>query len=582
MKRDYVAIALKYARDVVAGKIPSCRWVVLACQRHLNDLKRVKEPDYAFRVDAARANFACQFMEQLPHVKGSWAKRGELLVLSPWQVFIVVCIFGWVRKRDGKRRFREAYLAVPRKNGKSMLAAAIGLYMFCMDDEHGAEVYSGATSEKQAWEVFRPARQIAEACPDLREFAEIEVWAKSLAIGKDGSRFEPVIGKPGDGASPHCAIADEFHEHDTPDQVDTMQTGMGAREQPLMLKITTAGNNLVGPCYDTHLDAQKVLQGALENDAFFTVLFGIDEPDAEGNGGDDWTKPTVLRKANPNYGVSVDAEFLAAEQRQAVLNPIHQNRFKTKHLNVWCSARTAWMPLAQWQLCADEGLVLEDFRGSRGWFILDLASKDDIAVFGKLFRRTVKREEHYYWFPKFYVPEDALNDDTNINAATYRKWHKQGFLHVTDGAEIDFDVIKDDVIADRAMFQVQELLYDPWRATQLAHQLGKDGAVTVELRQTVQNLSAPMKEVLAAVKGGRMHHDGHPVMTWMMSNVTAKLDAKDNVYPRKEKPQMKIDGAVALIMGMARAMVIEKAGIEGWLTKPVTIKSDEHAEEQRA
>lgn len=559
---EYAEAALRYAKGVVSGKISVCKWVKLAAQRHLDDLKRSREPDYPYRFDVERAEKPCRFIEQLPHTKGKWAKHQELIQLGDWQCFLVCVLFGWVSKLTDRRRFREAYWAIPRKNGKSIIAAAIGLYMFCMDDEHGAEVYSGATTEKQAWEVFRPAKLMAEQTEDLREWAGIEVWAKSMTVESDGSRFEPVIGKPGDGSSPSCAIVDEFHEHDTPDQVDTMKTGMGAREQPLLLEVTTAGVNLAGPCYDRQLDAQKVLEGTLEDDALFAVIFGIDDED-------DWTKPEALRKANPNFGVSIDPDFLLAEQRQAVINPAHQNRFKTKHLNVWCAARMAWMPLASWSLCGDPGLSVEDFRGKDGWFVLDLASKDDIAVFGQLFRVQIKREEHYYWFARYYLPEDALQDEDNPNASAYRKWHAQGFLQVTEGAEIDFDVIKEEVLEYRGKFQVKELLYDPWRATQLAHQLQKSGATIIEMRQTVQNLSAPMKEVLAAVKSGRLHHDGNPVTTWMVANVTAKVDAKDNIYPRKEKPQMKIDGAVALIMGMARGMVVEQPGIGGWLSDPV-------------
>lgn len=577
--RDYAQIALRYAREVISGKIPACRWVRRACERHLKDLESSARKNFPYRLDAEKARVVCVFIELLPHVKGKWAKLGQLIVLEPWQVFIVVCLFGWVRKSDGLRRFRDAYIKIPRKNGKSLLAAAIALYMLCMDEEFGAEVYSGATTEKQAWEVFRPARQIVEGLPSLREYAGIEVWAKALTIGKDGSRFEPIIGKPGDGSSPHCAIADEFHEHETPDQVDTMVTGMGAREQPLMLRITTAGVNLAGPCYDTELDARKVLEGAMENEQLFAIMFGIDEPEAEGEKGDDWTDPAILRKANPNFGVSVDAEFLLAKQRQAVLNPIHQNPFKTKHLNIWCSARSAWMPIAAWNLCADPGLSVDEFEGETGFFVLDLASKDDIAVFGQLFKRRLNDEDHYYWFARYYLPEARLTDEDNPNAAAYRKWHAQGFLEVTDGQEIDFDVIKEHVLKYRDEFQVDEIIYDPWRATQLAHQLQEDGAEIVEMRQTVQNLSAAMKEVLSAVKGGRLHHDDNPVTRWMISNVTAKLDAKDNIYPRKEKPQYKIDGAVALIMGMARAMLVTADGLEGWLSS--SLGSSEKREEER-
>jgi phage terminase large subunit-like protein len=563
---SYGEIAVDYARRVADGEILACKWVKLACRRHLADLELVRQPDFPYCFDEESARVACEFIENLPHVKGKWARGGEFMKLQPWQVWILASIFGWLRKRDGRRRFREAYLEVPRKNGKSFLSAGIGLYMFAMDGEHGSEVYSGATTEKQAWEVFRPARQMCDVTPELREFAGIEVWSKQLTIGRDGSRFEPIIGKPGDGASPHCAIADEFHEHETPDQVDTMKTGMGAREQPLLLLITTAGTNLAGPCYDAHLNARKVLEGGLQNEQQFCVMYGIDQED-------DWTNPDVLRKANPNFGVSVDDEFLLAEQRQAVFNPMHQNRFKTKHLNVWCSARTAWMPLQAWHLCQEQGLQLDEFRGSQGWFVLDLASKDDIACFGQLFKRRMNGQDHYWWFARYYVPESALTSQDNPNAASYRKWHAQGFLSVTDGDEIDFDVIKDDVLDYRKRFQAKEVVYDPWRATQLAQQLAKDGASTVEMRQTVMNLSTPMKEVLSAVKACRLHHDGNPVTTWMISNVTAKVDAKDNVYPRKEKPQYKIDGAVALIMAMARGMIVPAAGIEAWLENPIMVET---------
>jgi phage terminase large subunit-like protein len=200
--------------------------------------------------------------------------------------------------------------------------------------------------------------------------------------------------------------------------------------------------------------------------------------------------------------------------------------------------------------------------------VLDLASKDDIAVEGMLFHKRLNDQDHYYWFGKFYLPERALEDGISPNASMYRKWHKQGFLQITEGAEIDFDVIKDSVLKSSSTFQIEEVLYDPWRATQLAHQLQAEGATIIEIRQTVQNLSLPMKEVLSAVQAGRLHHDGNPVMTWMMSNVTAKEDAKDNIYPRKEKRHMKIDGPVALIMAMARSMTVDSDdGVDGWLNR---------------
>jgi phage terminase large subunit-like protein len=328
-----------------------------------------------------------------------------------------------------------------------------------------------------------------------------------------------------------------------------MQTGMGAREQPLTAIITTAGYNLGGPCFDKHSEVKKVLEGLIENDELFGIIFSIDE-------GDDWADPKSLRKANPNFGISVDGDFLEAQQRRATQNPIEQNRFKTKHLNVWCSARNAWMNMIQWGMCADEALKIEEFEGDECWFVLDLASKNDICAFVQLFKRQLNGVDHYYAFGRYYLPEDTI-EEAKTNQALYRKWVIQGHLIATDGAEIDFDVIREDVKQLSSRFHVNEVAYDPWRATQLAHQLAKDGATVVEFRQTVQNMSPAMKELAAAVKSGRFHHDGNPALTWMVSNVVAKEDAKENIYPRKDRPEQKIDGPVALMMGVGRAMVGE-------------------------
>lgn len=547
MRTPHVDKANRYARDVVAGKIPAGKYVVAACKRHLDDLEAAKAKGYPYRFDPEAGEAICAFGERLPHTKGKWAAQRQNIELQPWQCFLLAVPFGWKRKKDGLRRFREIYDEIPRKNGKSVIAAVIGLYMFTCDGEFGAEIYSGATTEKQAWEVFKPARLMVERTPALKDYCGIDLWAKSMVIEADGSKFEPVIGKPGDGASPSCAIIDEFHEHDTPDLLDTMQTGMGAREQPLTLIITTAGYNLAGPCYDKHLELKRVLDGVIENDELFGVIYSLDEKD-------DWASPAVVRKANPNFGVSVMEDFLLAQQRRAVMNPIEQNRFKTKHLNVWCSARSAWMNMQQWALCGDPMLSIDEFQGDECWFVLDLASKNDICAFVQLFRRQIGGQDHYYAFGRYYLPEDTI-EETKTNQAVYLKWIAQGHLIATEGAEIDFDLIREEVRDMSKRFDVREVVYDPWRATQLAHQLAKDGATVVEYRQTVQNMSPAMKEIGAAVKSGRFHHDGNPVLTWMMANVVAKEDAKENIYPRKEKPENKIDGPVAIIMGAGRAMV---------------------------
>lgn len=288
-----VNAANQYARNVVRGKIPACQFVIQACQRHIDDMAAEKSKKFRYRFDKDMAEKAAKFIQLLPHTKGEWAFKRMPITLEAWQLFIVCCAFGWVQKGSKLRRFREVYTEIPRKNGKSAISAGVALYCFTCDNEFGAEVYSGATTEKQAWEVFRPARLMCKRTPLLVEAFGIEVNASNLNRPEDGARFEPLIGNPGDGASPHCAIVDEYHEHPTDSLYTTMLTGMGARRQPLMWAITTAGYNIEGPCYDKRREVIEMLNGTVPNEELFGVIYTVDE-------GDDWTDPKVLEKANPN------------------------------------------------------------------------------------------------------------------------------------------------------------------------------------------------------------------------------------------------------------------------------------------
>ena len=545
-----------YASQVVKNHIPACKEVHQACQRFIGDLTR----DFDFDYDATKAEKACKFIENLPHTKGKWAANKNDLELEGWQKFIVCNLFGWVNS-SGLRRFRKAYLKICRKNGKSALAAAIGHYMFSNDGEFGAEVYSGATTEKQAWEVFGPARLMAMRTPDYTEHFGIDVNAKNLSIIENGSKFEPLIGKPGDGSSPSCAIVDEYHEHDTDDFVSTMETGMGARDQPLLLVITTAGDNISGPCFDMESEYKKLLDGVFEDERIFTLIYGIDE-------GDDWTDPEILEKANPNFDVSVSGEFLLAQQREAIRSAAKQNAFKRKHLNVWVGAHTAFLNMEDVKQC-EEVLNIEDFIGLDCVIPVDLASKIDIVATPKVFTKEINGKTHYYFFSKFYIPEETALDPKNDR---YQKWVIDGHLIATDGNEVDFNEIQSDIKTDMDKHGAKEITYDPWRATQLAQGLQTDGANIIEFRNTVANMSPAMYELEAAINAGRFHYDGNPVMTWMLSNLVAKIDAKDNVYPRKQKPENKIDGVVALIMAIGRFMVAEESGmnIDDFINDPVT------------
>lgn len=542
---DYCAVAEQYARDVTSGKTPANKWIRLACQRHLDDLDWQDADDFKYRFDEKAANRVCAFVELMPHTKGKWAAQRQTIKLEPWQTFLICCAFGWLQRKDNMRRFRRVLLLVPRKNGKSALAAAIGLYMLCADKEHGAEVYSGATSEKQAWEVFRPARLMAQKRPDMCSQYGLSVNASNLHILSHESRFEPLIGKPGDGASPSCAIVDEYHEHDTDHMFSTMETGMGAREQPLMLVITTAGDNIAGPCYLMQEEAQRMLEGTAQDDATLALIYGIDD-------GDDWQDPDVLRKANPNFGVSVGEDFLLTRQREAMASPRKAGVFKTKHLNVWVQSRAAYFNVARYMEAKDESLSLDDFEGQECIIGVDLAEKRDLTAVEMLFQHW----GGYARFGRFYAPEETIEQPENEH---YRLWRDTGRLIQIDGAVTDQKIILDDIMDTLARHDVREITFDPWHSRQMAVDLMEQGANCVEYRNSPSLMNEPMRAMDALIAEGKLYHDGDPAFTWMLSNVVNGSRNSDLHRPAKERAENKIDGPVAAMMALGRWLMDEAA-----------------------
>ena len=551
-----VNAANKYARDVVAERIPACRWVRLACQRHIDDLAKSKNKNYPYKFSKEHAERVCRFIQCLPHVKGKWGQQRLPLTLEPWQLFRFACVFGWVRKRTGQRRFREAYNEVPRKSGKSLESAGIALYCMAADGEYGAEVYCGATTEAQAWKVFEPAQLMCRRTPDFVNAFGIEVNARNLNILADNSKLEPLIGDPGDGGSPSCAIIDEFHEHRTSGLYDTMVTGMGARDNPLTWIITTAGFNTASPCYAKRKEVEQILEGVIKDDEVFGIIYTTDE-------GDDWTDPASLIKANPNYGVSVDSEYLLSQLQKAINSPRKAAAFKTKHLNVWGGAKSAFFNMEQWRACEDTSLTLEQFIGEEQIIGLDLAAKLDLTAGVPLFRRTGDDGKvHYYCVaPRFWIPEDTVFSGEDQSASDrYQGWVADGHLDATDGAEIDSLYLLEEIKeAHQSGSPVCNIEIDPHGATMLSHRLMDEGLDVTSVTQNYTQMSDPMKELEAAIKAGRFHHDGNPVMTWCISNVIGKTlpGSDDVVRPTKDKAtNAKIDGAVALIMAVGRALLL--------------------------
>lgn len=544
--------AVRYAQRVIAGEIVACKLTRLACERFLNDLDR---SDWQWRFDEALATRACTFIEHLPHIKGQWARQRLKITLEDWQVFIVCNLFGWVDKDTGLRRFLTCYLEVARKNAKSTLAAGIALYMLAADGEPGAEVYSAATTGDQARIVFDVARQMV-----LRE-AEfvrggIDPQRHGLYMPEDARKFEPLNaeGSTLDGLNPHCTIIDELHAHKRRDVYDVLDTARGARDQSLLASITTAGSDRAGICYEQRTYVVKVLEGVFEDERYFGVIFTLDDED-------DWTDPAVWPKANPNYGVSVLAEDFERSAREAMNKPSAQNNFLTKRLNVWVNADSAWMDMRAWDRCGNPALKIEDFEGEEAIAAFDLASKVDIAASVKLFQRGKK----YFAFGRYYLPEQAVEDGRN---SQYSGWARAGRLVVTDGNVVDYDRIETDLKEDAGRFKLVEVPYDPFQAMQFSQRMLAEGMPMVEMRPTVLNFSEPMKELEKLVLEGNFEHDGDPVLTWMVSNVVCHRDAKDNIYPRKEREENKIDGVVALIMALGRAMAgredTPQPGIEVW------------------
>ena len=556
---DYKKIASDYCLQVLDGTIPANKFVKQCCERQLRDLTREGSKGFPYIYDPAKGANVCTFVELLPHIKGKLA--GQPIQLEPWQIFIVMTAFSWVHKDTGFRRFRRTYIEVPRGNGKSAISSAIGLYALAKDEEGGAEVYSFATTRDQAKIVFGDAQQMARKTAGLRNHFGVEVNAHNINILKTASKFEALSseGSTLDGLNTHFAIIDELHAHKTRSVYDVVETSIGKRTQSMLWIITTAGSNRAGICYEVRGFVRKVLDGSAVDETQFGIIYGLDD-------GDDWTTEEALIKANPNWGVSVMPEVLLPLQAKAMSMPSAANNFRTKHLNEWVNADVSWMDMRAWDACADPSLTVEDFEGQPCFMALDLASKTDIAAKINLY----VRDGHYYAFGEYYLPRDTVDKGEN---SQYSGWESLGLLTVTDGAIIDFMVIENKILEDCKRFEVIEVPYDPFQATQLSMRLLNQGVNMVEVRPTVLNFSEPMKQLEALVLDKTFHHNGDPVLTWMVSNVVCHTDAKDNIYPRKERHENKIDGVVALIMALSRAIADnnEHGNLDDFLANPIRL-----------
>lgn len=534
----------QYALDVVEGRIVAGRLVRLACERHLRDLDTGWQRGLRWDPDAAQ--HAIDFFRFLKHYKGEWA--GQTVRLEPWQQFRVGSVFGWKRE-DGTRRFRTAYNEVARKNGKTTEAAGIGLYMLDADGEPGAEIYAAATKKDQARIVWNDAARMVRKSKPLSQRIQVYPGKGNMNVEETASKFEPLGADEDtlDGLNVHCAIIDELHAHKTRAVWDVLETATGARRQPLIWAITTAGFDQTGICYELRTYSVDVLEGRVQDDTWFAYIATLDE-------GDDWQDESVWIKANPNLGVSVKLDDLRRLAQKAKATPAAVNNFLTKRMNVWTQQSTRWINLDLWDENGTDIISEEKLAGRRCFGGLDLSSVSDLTAWVMVFPRH-EDPETVDVLARFWCPEKRLTDDSNRYRDQYKAWAKQGYLKVTPGDAIDYAFIKKQILDDAAKFQLVDLNVDRlFQAHQLAMELMDEGLTIVGMGQGFLSMAAPMKELERRLLARKIRHGGNPVLRWMAGNVAVKQDPAGNLKPDKAQSQSKIDGIVALVMALDRAM----------------------------
>jgi len=544
----FVARAAEYVRDVKADKFPACRWVKLACERHERDLERAKHKRSPIYFDEEAAHRVCAIVEHFPHIKGDWAQRRQRIALQGWQCFILCSVFGWKWSATDMRRYRVVYIEVARKNAKSTLTSAVGLYLFACDGEQGAHVVSAANTRDQAKIIFGDAQMMARKEAGFRSKFGVEVRAHVIAQPDTASKFEALSAEYSnlDGLNLHAALIDELHAHPSRQLWDVLETATGSRAQPLIWAVTTAGLNRASVCYDQRAHVIDVLEQRMEDDSYFGIIYTRDEGD------DPWDENT-WRKANPNYEISVYPESLRSESKRAQQMPSAQVAFFNKHLDIWTNAAITWLPAGAWDACADPDLDIEDFAREACYVGIDLALRSDIAAVIIAFPPNGVRD---WWavFGRYYLPEETVQRAENTH---YQGWEAVGRLIATPNKVTDFAYIIANLGDIAAQYDVREIALDPYDAGPLINDIEKAGLKKpVEVRQIAPNFSPAMVELEGLVLSKRIRHDGDPVLAWMFSNVKVERSG-DLLRPTKEFEEKKIDGVVSLLMCIHRAMKTE-------------------------
>lgn len=491
------------------------------------------------------ADRAVAFINCLKHTKGEWF--GQPFELIDWQEQIIRDVFG-ILKSNGYRQFNTAYIEIAKKQGKSELAAAVALLLTCGDYEHGGEVYGCASDRQQASIVFDVAVDMVEQCPSLKNRIKPVLSQKRLVYRPLGSFYQVLSAEAytKHGLNVHGVVFDELHAQPNRQLFDVMTHGSGdARKQPLYFLITTAGNDPHSICYEVHQKAKDILEGRKVDPTFYPVIYGADE-------NDDWTDPKVWAKANPSMGITVDIEKIRIACESAKQNPAEENLFRQLRLNQWVKQSVRWMPMEKWDKCSFS-VAPERLIGRRCYGGLDLSSTTDITAFVLIFPPEYD-EEKYIIIPYFWIPKDNLELRVRRDHVPYDVWEKQGFLNTTEGNVVHYGYIENFIEELALKYNIREIAFDRWGAVQMVQNLEELGLTVVPFGQGFKDMSPPTKELMKLTLEQKIAHGGHPVLRWMMDNILIRTDPAGNIKPDKEKSTEKIDGAVATIMALDRAL----------------------------
>lgn len=512
------------------------------------------------RFNPARVDKVLRVFHSLRHTQGRLA--GQPLDLDPWQVaYIIAPVFGWEIQNsygDWVRIIRDVWIEVPRKNGKTTLAGGIAIYLTAGDDEPGAQVVAAATTREQAGYCFQPIASLAENSPQLKKYIKTYRSAHKVVHSQSGSYFTAIssIAEAIHGANIHGAVIDEVHLHKTPDLIEAIETGVGSRAQPLIVKITTADEGKPNTIYSrTRSRIEALSNGVLTNAAMYGVIWAgalsereLDDPFSVGS----------QMRSNPGYGVSPSSEFLNGAAKKAKESPAELASYLRLHLGVRTKQTTKFIPLADWQ--ASAGDVDEEALKNQYCFAgIDLSSVHDISSLCLTFPDHDNDTYRTLW--RMWIPEDQMKDLNRRTANEADVWVRDGFLRVTPGNVIDNSMIVAQIIADCKKFKVMTVGYDPWGSKDVVARLDDEAVMTVRVPQGYPSLNGPMKELLRLVKKRQYMHGNNPVMVWMMDNLSVSIDPAGNVKPDKSTSGDRIDGVSAAVIALSEAIQDENGSV---------------------